>query len=148
MLNKKRTWDLIGIVLGLVILIAGIVFAATPPRAYSTDSTDYASFGGDFYTYQYKATRVVAGNTAVTANNLREIGEAQAMYFGVLFMAAGALTMVSYGKKYFAEDVPEVSAAVPEAIPVPEETIQPEAASELSPAEESIFTEQKEGNNQ
>lgn len=135
MLKKKRTWDLIGMVLGLVILIAGIVFAATPPQAYSTDSTDYASFGGDFYTYQYKATRVVAGNTAVTANNLREIGEAQAKYFGVLFMAAGALTMVSYGKKFFVEDAPEAAAAVPEELPVPEETAQPESESELSCAE-------------
>ena len=112
MLNNKRTWDLIGMVLGLVILIVGIVFAATPPDSYSTDTADYVSFGGDYQTYEYDATRIAGKNAAVTANNLREIGEAQAKYFGFLFMAAGALTMVTYGKKYFTADAPEaVSAA-------------------------------------
>ena len=130
MFKKKRTWDLIGIALGIVLILVGIVFAANPPDTYSTDSADYASFGGDFYTYQYKATRVVASNTAVTANNLREIGEAQALYFGALFMAAGALTVVSNGRKFFIEDAEEAAA--------PAETVsaEPEAVSEEQEAAE------------
>ena len=104
-LKNKKMWDLAGMVLGLIILIAGIVFMSSPPDSYNTRTTDYASFGGDYYTYQYDATCVVASNTAVTANNLREIGEALAKYFGFLFVAVGALTTVSYGKKYFAGDI-------------------------------------------
>lgn len=128
MLKKKKVWDLIGMILGLVILIAGIVFAATPPESYSTDTAEYASFGGDFYTYEYDATRIAAKNTAVTANNLREMGEAMAKYFGFLFMAAGALTTVSYGKKFFVEDAEE---APQEELPA-EITAEAVAADELA----------------
>lgn len=120
MLKKEKVWNLMGLVLGLVILIVGIVFAVTPPDSYSTTSTEYASFGGDYYTYEYDATRAAASNAAVTANNLREIGAAQAKYFGFLFITVGALTMVSYGKKYFTEDAEEAPAAVPEDVSQPE----------------------------
>lgn len=120
MLKNKKTWDLIGAILGIIILIVGIVFMASPPDHYYTDSADYASFGADFYTYQYKATRVVAGNTAVTANNLREMGIAQANYFGFLFIAVGALTVVHYGKKFFTDYVVEVAEVPQEESPAEE----------------------------
>ena len=126
MLNNKKTWDLIGAILGIVILIAGIVFMSSAPDSYSTKTTDYATFGADFYTYQYDATRAVASNAAVTANNLREMGEAQAKQFGFLFMIIGALTVVHYGKKYFTDYVHEV-VAVPEAPVAPEAPAAPEA---------------------
>ena len=32
MLKKKRTWDLIGIALGVVLILVGIVFAAKLPH--------------------------------------------------------------------------------------------------------------------
>lgn len=101
MIKRENFWNLIGCVLGVIILLVGVVFCVTPPDSYYTTSTDYATFGADYYTYQYDATRAVASNAAVTANNLREIGHAQARYIGVLLMVIGALTVVSYGKKYF-----------------------------------------------
>ncbi|MBQ4061290.1 MAG: hypothetical protein IJD14_00355 [Christensenellaceae bacterium] len=102
-MKNKKTWDLIGTVLGIVIIIVGIIFISFPPETYTTSSTDDASFGGDFYTYQYEATQAAASNAAVTANNLREMGKAQAGYFGFLFVAVGALTVVNYGKKFFTD---------------------------------------------
>lgn len=101
MLKRENFWNLIGCILGIVILLVGVVFLITPPDSYNTTSTDYATFGADYYTYQYDATRAIATNAAVTANNLREIGQAQAHYAGALFMVIGALTVVCFGKKYF-----------------------------------------------
>lgn len=57
MLKQKRTWNLIGCILGLVMLIVGLVFLNSPPEAYHTESAEYAAFGADYYTYQYDATK-------------------------------------------------------------------------------------------
>lgn len=103
MLRRKRTWDLIGCILGLSVLVVGLAFLTTPPDAYSTRSADYAVFGADYYTYQYEATQIVAENVATTANNLREIGTAFARYTGVFFIMSGALILIHYGKNYFVE---------------------------------------------
>lgn len=111
MLRNKQIWNLMGLILGVLLIITGIVFATNPPDSLSTDTAEYASFGADFYTYQYKATRYAASNAAATAYNVRELGKAEAKYVGFLFIAAGALTVVSYGKKYFTE-LPEVPAPV------------------------------------
>ena len=129
MLKNKRTWDLIGVILGIVILIAGIAFMKSPPESYSTTSTDYATFGGDFYTYEYKATRAAASNAAVTANNIRELGATMAKCFGFLFVAIGSLTTVYYGKKYFTAYAEPVT-VVPASISVPEVTADSEIVSD------------------
>lgn len=102
MLKKEKTWNLIGILLGLAILIVGIVFIKTPP-AYSfyTDSVSDITFGGDYYTEQYNATRVAVNNIAVVARNLDKIGEAIANYFGCFFIVFGLLIILHYAKHYF-----------------------------------------------
>ena len=38
MLKKKKTWDIIGALLGLVILIVGVIFAIVPPESCSPQS--------------------------------------------------------------------------------------------------------------
>lgn len=97
-MKNERIWNLIGCVLGAVIIVVGIVFATTPAHSYSTNGTDRAKFGADFYTYTYDGIRAAANNTAVTANNLREIGGKLALYSGFLFMAMGALVVIHFGK--------------------------------------------------
>lgn len=130
MFSQKKTWNLIGMLVGSAILICGIIFAANPPETYSTDGTDYATFGGDFYTYEYDATRVAARNAAVTANNIRELGSFLAHGLGAALIAAGALTIVCYGKKFCTEtaavqkeDIPEPKTEAPAGMPLeaPEE---------------------------
>ncbi len=114
-MRNERTWNLIGVALGILVILMGIVFMCTPPEAYSTDSADTASFGGDYYTYQYKATRIVARNAAVTANNIRELGAAVATYAGALFIVMGALITLEYSKKLALAAPAE--AKVPEEVP-------------------------------
>ena len=115
MFREKKTWNLIGMLVGVAILMCGMVFATTPPESYSTDSADYATFGGDFYTYEYDATRVAAHNAAVTASNIRELGRFLAHGFGAVLIATGALTFVCFGKKFCTE----AAAAQREDIPKP-----------------------------
>ena len=103
---KGNIWNWIGFAVGIVVLLGGIVFFLTPPDSYYTDSADKASFGADFYTYQYDATRVVAGNTAVTANNIRELGVALSRYAGFFFITMGMLIIVHYGKSCFVKNIP------------------------------------------
>lgn len=137
MFREKKTWNLIGMLVGLAILICGMVFATTPPESYSTDSTDYATFGGDFYTYEYDATRVAASNAAVTAANIRELGKFLAHGFGATLIATGALTFVCYGKKFCTE----ATAAQWEDIPKP--IMEEPAGMPLEISEERTETEEK-----
>ena len=112
---KENIWNWMGFAVGIVIFIAGIVFYLTPPESYHASSADKVSFGADFYSYQYEATRIVASNTAVTANNIRELGAAISQYAGFFFIAMGLLTVIHYGKVCFVKEVPAVEAAeVPE----------------------------------
>ena len=53
MWKKTKTWDILGILLGLSILLVGIVFMVTPPESYRANSVDDISFGADCYTEQY-----------------------------------------------------------------------------------------------
>ena len=103
-MQKKKTLDIIGILLGLCILIVGIIFLIVPPDSYITESVAPISFGADYYTEQYNAHRAVVTNTSVTAGNLRAIGQAQAIYFGFFFIIIGALTILHYCKSYFTYD--------------------------------------------
>ncbi len=138
-MQKKRTWDLIGVLLGVVILIVGITFYATPPDSFSTSYASSAAFGADFYTYQYDATRIAADNAAVTANNIRELGKTMAHYAGFFFIAAGLLTLVHFGKNYFAvEDAAPIAAEDASAVSVPAPLPEEEPAAADVPEEPSI----------
>ncbi|MBR2415043.1 MAG: hypothetical protein IKB13_11130 [Clostridia bacterium] len=97
-MNAKKMLNIIGAVIGVIVIILGVVFIATPADSYYTDSADYASFGADFYTYQYQATRDAVTNTAVTANNIRELGEKVALYAGMAFILAGLLIVLYFAK--------------------------------------------------
>lgn len=135
--KRKNIWDVLGFVVGLALVLAGIVFLATPAETYSTHSPDMASFGADFYTYQYDATRDAALNAAVTANNLRELGGKLAVYSGTFFLAAGALTAIHYGRRCFVPKEPGEASEIPaqpeDVPPVTEENGQ---AAEPDPVED------------
>lgn len=115
---KNKIWDWLGLCVGIfaIAIVIGIVFLSSPPDAYRTSSTDVASFGADYYTYQYDATRIVASNAAVTANNIRELGIALSRYSGYSFIIVGILILIHYGKICFVKlETPVlVSAKVPE----------------------------------
>lgn len=140
-MKNQKLWNFIGLVLGLVIVITGIIFACAPADSYSTSyPTKDVEFGADFYTYQYEATRFAAKNTATTANNIRELGHALALYAGFSFIFGGLLVMIHFGKKTFCEAPSSLSAtethsaSSPEDAPVQEDMGSP-AAETIDPAE-------------
>lgn len=123
--KSRKFWNLIGMAIGAALSVAGIVFMANPPEFSSTRSTDYATFGGDFYTYEYDATRAAAVNAASTANNVQKLGEVVVRAAGIAMMAAGALTVVYYGKDTFATDGgnPEDTNLIPAEKSAPEASV-------------------------
>lgn len=97
-LNEK-TWNMAGIILGIIIIITGIVIMATPATRYWPHATEDVTFGADFYTYQYEVTAIAARNVSAAANNIGELSEKLTLYNGLAFMVAGALVVINYGKK-------------------------------------------------
>lgn len=57
--EKKKTWDIIGALLGLAILIVGVIFAIVPPESYRANSVDRISFGADFCYYMKNRGREI-----------------------------------------------------------------------------------------
>lgn len=100
-MKNEKIFNFIGFALGFIIIIVGIVLIFNPAHSYSTESVSYCSFGGDFYTEQYAATKAAVSNTAVTANNIRDLGEKLALYFGLTFVITGSLVSLAYGKLLF-----------------------------------------------
>jgi len=138
-MQKKRTWDLIGVLLGVVTSTGQSMRRMKTPVCFSTSYASSAAFGADFYTYQYDATRIAADNAAVTANNIRELGKTMAHYAGFFFIAAGLLTLVHFGKNYFAvEDAAPIAAEDASAVSVPAPLPEEEPAAADVPEEPSI----------
>ncbi len=134
-IKSHKLWDILGAAIGGVAILAGLVLFVAAPEHYSTHSSDgHASFGADFYTYIYSAADAAAANTAVTANNLREMGTTQAKQVGACLMLLGALVAVHYGKSYFCTPEP-VAPASSEDAPAPEAAAAPDAETPGTPPE-------------
>lgn len=99
-MKKEKMFNLIGIILGIAIIIAGISIMKNPAETWSTSSVDSCRFGADFYTEQYAATRAAAHNASTTARNIESLGEKLAQYAGLAFIFSGALVCLTYGKNY------------------------------------------------
>ena len=97
---SRKTFALIGVIIGFVTIIIGIVFMATPPESFSTHSVGTARFGGDYYTEEYAATKAASDNAAIVANNIRELGKANARYAGTFFIILGLIVILFFGEKY------------------------------------------------
>lgn len=76
-------WNLLGIIVGLVCVVTGIVIAAD-----ATGLPEYATFGGDFYTYTYKGIRSAVG----AIGNLTEA-------LGYTVSLIGAIAVCSFGTR-------------------------------------------------
>lgn len=93
----KKVINIICALVGVAAIIAGVLFIAMPPTDFgSTNRANGASFGADYYTYQYTATQYAANNTASTAKNLEEMAHVNALYVGVGFILAGLLITLHY----------------------------------------------------
>lgn len=80
-------------------IIAGVVILLYQPKFYGTDAPSSTSFGADYYTYQYRATRVAAANISSAVATLRGIESILLKLGGLFFMVAGALIFIRFGKR-------------------------------------------------
>lgn len=82
--TKYGIFPIIGIIAGAIVIILGLSLLN------SGDTASYASFGGDFYSYSYKATRYAANNLSVIINALAYLliafGLFDIAYFGCKLM--------------------------------------------------------------
>jgi len=95
MKNKNDLWAYLGIALGVVAIIAGLVFLfafknETFLGAYA--QLGATEFGGDFYTYSYRAS-------AFAANAVAGVYEMLSTCFGCLFILLGALDICFFGSR-------------------------------------------------
>lgn len=88
----------LGLLLGIVMMIAGLITMNTPPDSYSTASVSFAAFGGDYYTEQYAATKAAVQNTAATANYLEDIGGKLVSCIGLGFLFSGAFVSLHHAE--------------------------------------------------
>lgn len=98
-MKNRMTYAIIGVIVGIITIIVGFSFMNNPPETYRTNSVDRAAFGGDYYTEEHAATKAAADNAAVVANNIRELGEANAKYAGTLFIILGVVLVLVFGEK-------------------------------------------------
>ena len=101
------------------------------PYRYSSANTDYATFGGDFYTYEYHATCAAAQNAAATASFLEDLVDYLMLALSGGTIAAGALITVIFGKKFFTEIQPSEATVAPS--PKTSSETSPETPSENTP---------------
>lgn len=99
-MKKQKFWNLTGAILGVLVIIVGIYFIRTPASSRYTSTADSASFGGDFYTYEYEATQKAANNVAAVADNIGNVGAKLALYNGSLFIVIGLVMVLHFGKLY------------------------------------------------
>ncbi len=104
--NKlARIISLAGVVAGVLVIIFGIIVMGSYSGSWSDTST---SFGGDFYTYSFRAT-------ARAGNNVKNLGEMLQQAFGFLLIAMGLFDCCFFGLKYAAvpKELPEATPEVP-----------------------------------
>ena len=73
----------IGLVVSGVIALLGVLVLSGAILDFDGETTGYTSFGADFYTYSYRATRYAA-------NNVDELGETVQGGLGLVLLVAGA----------------------------------------------------------
>ena len=93
----KKVFSIGGICMGILIMIIGICLAFGAADAHVGSSVDSsASFGADFYTYEYKATASAANSVKNMARSMESFfrlsgficlgfGGSIACYFGCVF---------------------------------------------------------------
>lgn len=87
--SGKKGFSVLGIIVGVAAVIFGIVVFVT--NTYLPTPSD-TSFGGDFYTYSYRATRYVS-------ENLSSIGKMLKLALGFILITFGLTDIAYFGVK-------------------------------------------------
>ncbi|MBE6813558.1 MAG: hypothetical protein E7523_11860 [Ruminococcaceae bacterium] len=142
-MNAKKYLNSFGILIGVVVILIGVLCISYPADSYkSTYIADNASFGADFYTYQYQATRDVTSNTAAIDATIDDLSEKVARYAGAAFITAGLLIMIYFFKELI-DMMPEKSfpTATPIAVTYGETAIENAPQEQTTEPEQEISTE-------
>lgn len=86
----KRAANVTGIVFGSISAILGLIMMIV---TLNLREIDFTSFGGDFYTYEYRATVVAAKS-----------GQLTAMVLSLLLMMFGLFMIILFASKISEED--------------------------------------------
>lgn len=127
----KKVFCVAGMIIGIVIFILGIVLASKKVD-YSSDTTISYTFGADFYTEIYGATRNVSNHTARIGNMLESVLNTFMKVFGLVIMCGGAAVVCAFGCKLGDSGKPSPT-PVPTAAPEPA-AAAPAPASASAPA--------------
>lgn len=95
----KNFLRIMGMLVGVSMIVFGIVTWVGAEYYTSINSADYASFGADFYTYIYRATRAAALNTAEIGDTLDKLAETLTTAIGFMFICAGITEICYFGSK-------------------------------------------------
>ena len=127
---KRTIFNVLSLIVGIAMIIVGTNFNSDPASVCVTSSPSSYTFGADYYTEQYGATRIVANNISATVRTIGNLSEKLANYVGFAFIFAGILVCLSSLKKLVVEFEPAKPSAMPEA-PIPAEPTDPTAAPEV-----------------
>lgn len=121
----KSIFALAGTVCGLIVLILGIAVCCKDTGNWQNT---VVSFGGDFYSYSYKAT-------ATAANNITELAAIAKTGLGCLLIAFGLFDICYFGSKASTSIIAIVE-NMPKKLPVvkTEESVADDAAAPEAPA--------------
>ena len=134
---KRAIFNVLSLIVGIAMIIVGVNFNSNPASEGVTYSPSSYTFGADYYTEQYGATRIVANNISATVRTIGNLSVELAHYVGFTFIFAGILVCISSLKKLVVEFEPAKPSAMPEA-PIATEPTNPTAAHE---APESTSTD-------
>ncbi len=99
----------IGLVVSGVIALLGVLVLTGAILDYDGETASYSTFGSDFYTYSYRATRYAA-------NNVDELGEMVQGGLGLALLVAGvagaALSLYGIGAAEDSEEQRELMRAI------------------------------------
>lgn len=104
--RKKNLWVYLGMAVGLISMIVGLVFLFKYQDETFIGSYSHlgnTEFGGDFYTYSYRAT-------AFAGNAVAGVYEMISVCFGWLFILLGAADICAFGRYLSNTDRSEVQA--------------------------------------
>ncbi len=109
-LRREKTWNLLGMILGIVVILVGVSFISDPltARHYTTGTLhtyESVEFGADYYTYSYAELQNIQHEICATAVYVAQIGNGIAKYAGGLFVVLGVLIFLHYTKLFFCESV-------------------------------------------
>lgn len=138
-MNKKiaRLLSLAVIAVGVGMFVCGIVFVSVGVYRCGTDVPSYTSFGGDFYTYSYQATRNVAGNVASAVTQIYHLAEDMNRDICTVMIFAGILTVLFGLGKFlstFAKDPLSPAQMTAEPAVKAEPVVRPETDIRTEPA--------------